>query len=200
MHIRRVLQLQQHQRQAVDEQDDVRPARMLGPLDAELVDRQPLVGPHIGPVDQAYEVATGFAVLLVLHRHTADQQTMEQSIGRQLHRHAQLQHLAQGVLTRHQRDLRVEPGDGRAQAHAQQYIAIARALGIVAVVGDIRSIEVRVAQLTEPFECFFFQLVFGHFSALPGEGIMRICADTAVPGCAVMRDRSFRSSQPPRPA
>ena len=166
VHIGGVLQLQQHQRQAVDEQDDVRPAGVLGSLHAELVDRQPLVGAHIGPVDQAHEIAAGFAVLLVLHRHPADQQAMKQTISRQLHRHTQLQHLAQRILPRRQRNLRVEPSDGRAQTHAQQYIAIALALRVITLVGDVRAVQVGVTNLRQPAEGFLFQLVFGHYRSI----------------------------------
>ena len=41
--VRRVLQFQQRQRQAVDEQDDVRAARVVRPFDGELVDRPELI-------------------------------------------------------------------------------------------------------------------------------------------------------------
>ncbi len=166
MHIRWVLQLQQHQRQAVDEQNDVRTAGMLRPLNAELVDGQPLVGPHIGPVDQAHEVTTRLAILLVLHRHPADQQPMEQAIGGKLNWQAEIDHLLECILTRRQGQQRVEPCDGRAQAHGQDHIAIALTLGVVAVVGDVRPIEVRITLLTEPAEGFLFQLVFGHYCSI----------------------------------
>jgi hypothetical protein len=81
-----VLQLDQHQRQAVDEQHDVGPARVVRPLDGELVDGQPLVARWVGPVDQAHKVAARFAVLLVLHRHAAHQQPVEVAVGGQQHR------------------------------------------------------------------------------------------------------------------
>ncbi len=200
MHIRRVLQLQQHQRQAVDEQNDVRPPGMFWPLDTELIDRQPLVGSRVRPVDQPHEIAARLAILLVLHRHTADQQPVEQAIGGKLNWQAEIDHLLECILTRRQRQQRVEPCDGRAQAHGQDHIAIALTLGVVAVVGDVRAIQVAIANLCQPAECFLFQLIFRHSSALPGLGITRTCAGTVVPGCAVMRDQSFQSCQRPTPA
>ena len=61
-----VLEFQQHQRQAVDEQDDVGAAGFVGAFDGELVDGPPFVLLGVCPVDQANEVAACFAVLLIL--------------------------------------------------------------------------------------------------------------------------------------
>ncbi|MNE59536.1 hypothetical protein D3C80_1546360 [compost metagenome] len=66
---------------------------MLQSLNAELIDRQPFISTHIHPVDQTNKIAARLTVFLVLHRHTADQQAMEQAIGGKLHWHAQFQHL-----------------------------------------------------------------------------------------------------------
>ena len=82
---------------------------MLGALDTELIDRQPLVGLHIRPVDQAHEIATRLAVLLILNRHTADQQAMKQAVGGQLNRYTQLQHLTHRILTSSERYTGVQP-------------------------------------------------------------------------------------------
>ena len=82
----RVLQLDQYQRQTVDEQDDVRAARVFRPLEGELVDRQPFVAPGLAPVNKPHEVTPRFAVLLVLHRHAAHQQLVEMPVGRQQRR------------------------------------------------------------------------------------------------------------------
>ncbi|WP_237046583.1 DUF3387 domain-containing protein [Aquipseudomonas alcaligenes] len=51
------------------------------------------------------------------------------------------------MFARSQRHLRVEPRDGRAQAHGQDHIAIALTLGVVAVMGDVRPIREEVAFL-----------------------------------------------------
>ena len=57
----RVLQLDLHQRQAVDEQDDVGPAGVVRAGDGELVDRQPPVARRIGPIDQPDQVTARLA-------------------------------------------------------------------------------------------------------------------------------------------
>ena len=90
LHICRIFQFEQHQRQPVNKQDDVRTPSVFRPLDTELIDRHPVIGLHIRPIDQANEVASGFTVLLILHGYTADQQAMEQAVSRQLHRQSQL--------------------------------------------------------------------------------------------------------------
>ena len=77
-----VLQLDQHQRQAVDKQHDVGPAGMVRPLDRELVDRPAFVAAGVCPIGQAHKIAHGFAVALVLHRHARHQQFVECTVGR----------------------------------------------------------------------------------------------------------------------
>jgi hypothetical protein len=95
----RVLQLDQHQRQAVDEQQQVGPAAVARPLDGELVDVQPVVGGGVGPVDQASEVAAAVAALLLLHRHARHQEAVKLLVGRQQGRRAQVDHLLECVVT-----------------------------------------------------------------------------------------------------
>ncbi len=175
VHIGGVLQLQQHQRQAVDEQDDVGATSVLRPLNAELIDRQPVVAAHIRPVNQPHEIAPGFAILLVLHRHTADQQAMEQAVRGKLNRQPEIHYLLERILACSQRHLGIELGDGGAQAFRQYDLAITLALRAATVMGDIRAVKVRVTQLAQPFECFFFKLVFGH-SYRPYLAIAVACA------------------------
>jgi hypothetical protein len=129
----RVLQLDQHQRQAVDEQHDVGPARVIWPSDRKLIDGQPLVARRVGPVHQTHKVATRFAVLLVLHRHAADEQPVEVTVGGQQHRRTQVQYLPDGVLTRRCGHGRVQRDHRGAQAPEQQHLAVVVALGRVAI-------------------------------------------------------------------
>ena len=72
-----VFQFNQHQRQAIDEQQDVGPARVARPLDGELLHRQPLVALGVLPIDQAHQIAPRLAVLLILHRHTRHQHAVK---------------------------------------------------------------------------------------------------------------------------
>src|SRR5690606_32943040 len=64
--IARILQFDDNEWQAVNEQHYVRPARELRALDAELVDRKPVVRSDIGEVEQSHAVAAGLAVFLKL--------------------------------------------------------------------------------------------------------------------------------------
>jgi hypothetical protein len=70
-------------------------------FDGILVHRHPLVGSHIGKVDQAHKVTACLAILLILYRHAINQQLMESAIGSQQHRRIQIQHLLQGVFPRY---------------------------------------------------------------------------------------------------
>ncbi|MNL34216.1 hypothetical protein D3C87_1561790 [compost metagenome] len=140
---------------------------MFRPLDAELIDRQPVVGFHLNPVDQAHKVTTGFTVFLVLHRYAADQQAMEQAVGRQLYRQAQFEHLLERIFACDQRHLGIEPGHGAAQALDQDYLTVVVTLRALAVIGDSRPVQVGVAHLCQPAEGFLFQLVFGHYGIDP---------------------------------
>lgn len=80
---------------------------------------------------------------------------------RQLHRHAQLQHLLDGILARGQQRLVVQPGYCRPQAFDQHFLAIILTLGAAAIVGDIGPLYMGIPSSAR-FECFLFQLVFGH--------------------------------------
>ncbi|MNC38765.1 hypothetical protein D3C75_873900 [compost metagenome] len=140
---------------------------MFRPLDAELIDGQPVVGFHFHPVDQAHEVATGFAVFLVLHRYAADQQAMEQAVGRQLCRQAQFGHLLERILACGQRHRGIKPGDGAAQALDQNHLTVVITLRALAVIRYRRAVHMGVANLCQPAEGFLFQLVFGHSTSLP---------------------------------
>ena len=88
----RVLQLNQHQRQTVDEQDDVGSASVVRALDGELFDCPKLIAAGIFPVDEAHEVAHGFTIFLVLDGDTAHQQLVKRAVGRQQGRDAEVQH------------------------------------------------------------------------------------------------------------
>jgi hypothetical protein len=74
------------------------------------------------PSRPAHEVAAGFAVLLVLHRHAAHQQPVELPVRGQQHRRAQIEHLAQRVLTRRRGNRGFSARDRAAQPPEQQHL------------------------------------------------------------------------------
>ena len=158
----RVLQLDQHQRQAVDEQDDVGPARVVRPGDGKLVDRQPFIARRISPVNQAYEVASRFAVKGVLHRHACHQQSMELPVGGQQHRSAQVHHLLDGIFTRCLRHVGVQRRNSLAEPLDQQHLAVVAAFGGAAIRRKLRAKPVLVAHVGQPAQGLLFELVFGH--------------------------------------
>ena len=77
----RVLELDHRDRQAVEEQHDVRPALVAAVHDRELVDREPVVGLRPLVVDdlrlRAGDRAVGPAVL---HRHAVDEHPVERPV------------------------------------------------------------------------------------------------------------------------
>ena len=76
-----VLELQHHQRQAIEKQDDVGAAGVMGPLDGKLVDGEPVVSSRIGEVGEPHIVAHRLPAPLVLDFHPAHQQAMEGAVG-----------------------------------------------------------------------------------------------------------------------
>ena len=157
-----VLQLNQHQRQTVDEQNDVGPARMARPLDGELLHRQPLVALGVLPVDQAHIVAPRLAVLLILHRHTRDQHAVKRPVARQQRRLPQIQHLLKRVFAGSVGHSGVESVNCRTQTDGQYHLAGAGARQARVQVIQITGVERRVTDRGQPAEGFLFELVFSH--------------------------------------
>ena len=158
-----VLQFHHHQRQAVDEQHHVGPTGQPGPLHAELVDRQPVIGRHIGEVDQPHARAAGLPVLLELHRHAIDQPALQLSVGVDQARHVGIDDTAQRVVPGRGRNLRVEPGDGSAQPVDQDHVAVGIALGAGRLGvgrGDVRAVGSGPAEAGQPAEQGLFDCVF----------------------------------------
>lgn len=165
MRIGRVLQLDQHQRQAIDEKHDVRPAGVLRAPHGELIDRQPFVGGGIVPVDQPREITPGFAVAGHIHRHPAHQQAVKAPVRTQQGRHPQVQHLTQGILAGRMRQRRVQPRKRRPQALHEHHLLIALTLGARAIGREVRAVQRRVTDLFQPAQGFAFEAVFGHCSS-----------------------------------
>ena len=150
----RVLQLQQHQRQAIDEQNHIRPAGMVRAFDGKLVDRQPLVAlrriGRFGQVDQADEVTARLAIFLVFHRHAADQQFMEMAIGREQRRNTQIEYLLDRILTGRGRNGWIQPVDRSTQSISQNHLLVIPAFRALPVAGYIGPEEWRVTNLRQP--------------------------------------------------
>ena len=97
----RVLELDDGQRQAVDEQHDIGAAGVLVLRDGELVDRQPVVGGGIVEVDDSrLRPAHRAAVCAVLHGHAVDQHPVEGAVPRFERRPLLPRQLAERVVPR----------------------------------------------------------------------------------------------------
>ena len=95
----RVLQLDDGERQAVDEQHDVRPPFVLVLDDRELIDREPVVARRFAKVEHANLRAANPAVRVdVLHRHAGNQHLMEVAIPGLQRRPGRARQSAQGVF------------------------------------------------------------------------------------------------------
>ena len=136
--------------------------RVVRAFDGELVDRPELVFARPRPVHQTHEVSHRFAIALVLHRHTVDQQLVKCPVGRQQRREPQVLHLVQRILAGGGGQVRVQPPDGLAQAKRQQHLAVVSPLGVGAVVRNVVAADGCVTQLGQPAHGFLFELVFGH--------------------------------------
>ena len=157
-----VLDFQQHQRQAVEEQDDVGAAGFVGTFDGELVDGPPFVLLGVCPVDQANEVAACLAILLILDGDTTDQQLVKRTVGRQQGWDAQVSDLLDSIFTSCNRNARVQAVDGFAQPERQDNLAVVGTLGRRTIEGDVGAVAVGVAHVLQPGQGFLFELVFGH--------------------------------------
>lgn len=157
-----VFQFNQHQRQAIDEQDDVGAAGVVRAFDGELVDGPEFITGRFSPIDQAHKVAHCFTVSLVLHRHAAHQKLVEGTVGCQQRRNTQVQHPLQGVFTGSCGNVGVQPQYGLPQAERQHHLPVVCTLGVRPVVGNVVAAVDRITQLGQPGQGFLFELVFGH--------------------------------------
>lgn len=151
--IGRVLQLDQAQRQPVDENHDVRPPVVL-PLDhCELLQRQPVVRTHLAEIRQPHMVTRDAAIQArVFHRHAIAQHPMKCAIGLRQRRRAHAQHLAQSLLPRVLGNGRVQSPDCRAQAPHQHHVAKRSPLRRRFARRKLRAVPDRITQLAEPFK------------------------------------------------
>ncbi len=90
-------------------------------------------------------------------------------VRRQQRGNRQFLHLLHRVFARSRGHVRIQPLDGLTQSKRQQHLPVVRPLRVGAVMGNVRAVAVRVAQLGEPAQGFLFELVFGH-------GATRCCA------------------------
>ena len=157
-----VLQLHDGERQAVDEQNHIRPAVVLSFDDRELVHREPVIGLDVVEVDQPHRIATDATVLPgTLHGHAFDQVAVEAAVLLDERGRLRLPQLAQRLLLRLGRQLRVEARHRLAEPASQQHLTMAGALRLWPLRADIRPVQHGIAQPGKPAERGVLHLGFG---------------------------------------
>ena len=136
-----MLQLDDAQRQPVDEQHDVRPAFVLVLDDRELVHREPVVGLRFVEVEDADLVATNPAVRVdVLHRHAGHDQPMEVAVAGLQRRPGRACQSAQHVVECVGGKVGIELGECGPQAPVQHDLAVIGAFRVRRVGRDVRAV------------------------------------------------------------
>ncbi len=151
----RILELDDREGQAVHEQDDVRPARVLTFGDRKLVDREPVVVLGIIEVDHARLVTGDGAVgAAVLDRDAVHEHAVYGTVALQQRRNIGPGELAEGVFQRLGRQVGIEGDQGFAETTLQDHVAVVRvgAFGGGLAGGDVGAVEDCVAEGREPGE------------------------------------------------
>ena len=161
-----LLQLDHHQRQAVDEADQVRPAGIELAGDAELADEQEIVAGRVLPIDQPQALDLVAAVLPVRHPngHALLQQLVDFAIGRrQAHGGTVARQLVKNGPEGLCRQTGIEPGQGRLEPSRKHHLAFGLALqqarrpkGLV-----VRRNRLPSQRREQPDSGLFDELVFG---------------------------------------
>ena len=155
-----VLELDDGEGEAVDEEEDVRAALGLA-LDCELVDGEPVVVGGVVEVDKADELAARLAVAHDLDGDALDEERVEGAVGVDEGGGIGLGRLAERLLAGFRGGGGVEAGDGGLEAAGKDDVAVVGALGGGFAGGDVGAVEDLPADLGEPFEGGFFDDGFG---------------------------------------
>jgi hypothetical protein len=169
LRVGRVLQFDHRDGQAVDEADQIGPARLLATLNGELIDDHEAVALRVLEVDHLHPVAALLAGDFHLHRHPGDQGFVEGAVGENQRGVVGLGELPGHLVEDGFGGVRVEAVQSGTQMVGQQHLAVVGAFGRVAVGRDVRAVEVVPAGVLEPGEADFLKLLFvQHFSCFPG--------------------------------
>ena len=160
--VRRVLQLDHAQRQTVHEKHHVRPPRVAVLGDAELVDRQPVVGIGFLEVDDldliSLHPALGVAILDLdaVHQHP-----VESAVARFQDRALGPRQLAERIVQRRSRQAGVQRGEGIPQPPLQHHLSVVGALRLRRVWRDVGSVDHLPAEGAKPVQRGLLDIGFG---------------------------------------
>ena len=150
---RRVLELNQPERQPVDEQHHVRAPLVLVLDHGDLVRRKPVVALRVVEIDDAHLRAPDVAVVrAVLHRHAVHDHAVEGAVAGLDRRPFRLHELAVGVVQRICRQVRVQPFQRPAQARFQHDSAVVGPLGPWRLGSDVGAVGDAPAGACKPVE------------------------------------------------
>ena len=150
---RRVLQLDHRERQAVDEQHHVGPARVLVLGHAELVDGQPVVRLGLVEVDHAGLRAADPAVAVaVFHGHAVHEQPVRGAVLQDQLGALGAEELAEGIVEGFGRQLRIEPRQRVAQPPFEDDLAVVLPLGVGLARRDLGAVDDLPAHAFQPGE------------------------------------------------
>ena len=113
-----ILQLDHCQRQPVHERHQIWPARLLRPLDGELIDHQKVVAFWVGEVDELHQAAMLRVVPGEFDPHAREQQPMGLLVAFDQSGIAKAQQGLRGLLQRRGWDVRIDAGQRSKQAFA----------------------------------------------------------------------------------
>ena len=160
----RVLELDHGQRQSIDEQHHVRPARVLSVGDRELVDGEPVVVVGSVEVDHLRLRASDGAVgAAILHCHAIHQHAVHGVIPLHERRRVGARQLAEGILQCVGRQIGIMEHQCLTQAGFQHHIAVGRvgALSSGHAHGDVGAMQHGILEARQPGESGLFHDGFG---------------------------------------
>ena len=191
-----VLQLQQGDRQPVEEDDDVGPTVLAGLHDGELVHDEPVVARRLLPVDQPHQRGADLAgSRTVLDRHAAGEQLVHTLVLRQGVLRLRTQQPSDGLLDHARGQVGVDAKIGVAQASGQDDLVVRRALLGCAPGREHGAGQGGVAQRAEPVESGLLNDALGDPAAAHVVGARKntsmprarpalACRSSRVPSCA----------------
>ena len=169
--VKGVLQLDDAQRKAVDEQHDVGTAFVLVLGDRELVDGQPIVVSGVVEVDDANLVSAPPPVSVpILDFHAIDQHQVKGAVAGFEGRSLGMGQLAVGVFQGRWGKRRVECDEGIAQPPLQHHLIVGIALGGGRIRSDVGAVNHGPAEVGKPAKRSLLDVRFGEGS----HGVLRL--------------------------
>ena len=162
------LELDDPQRQPVDEQHDVGPPPVAVLDDGELVDGQPVVAGRLVEVEHpGLPAPDAPAADAVLHRHPVDQHPVKRPVAGFERRPLRPDQPAVSVIKRFGRKVRVEPAQRASQPPLQDDLGVVAPLRPRRFRPDLRAVRRTPAQLAQPLQRSFFHSGFAEGGHAP---------------------------------